>query len=430
MYVMKNFLSSGFGMTNGMYALKAQKIFFLLFIVCSARAMVYDNRFFPQMFRPYTRTVERPSDVMINVFWNGSNSAFTGIDDEIGIPELFGMYDQNKLAQAMTMVGLPNLLRPEWIGRNIPWHVRGRVEGAGVVLSYDQQLWKYFSFGFASLIMRSNSWQEFLLKRSDAGLPGLTDSDILELDEIRRQMHTLLALDTNVAHQRGWGDTDIYVRVGNIWEYILKCRRVDAGFRVGALVPSGVSVDPFSAASVPFGGNGNPGIYLAVDTQLEIKEDFNFGLWFCFSKRFAQTRLRRMPVNGEPSIFGAVVGPAQVDPGPTVIFSPYLSLENFRGGLGGSVQYTLARHWQDDWYDKRSAQQKAIVQTKLGPVITNSSWGSDYITLNAFYDFGKEKVNPGLSPLFNLYVDIPTVWIVGERFSKSYQVTLGVELKF
>lgn len=427
MYVMIKFLSSGLDMANDTF--KMCKSFFLLFFMCSAHAMVYDNRFFPELYRSYTRTVERPSYSMLNVFWNGANKAFNSVEDEIGIPELFGMYDQNILAQAMVKAGLPNLLRPEWVGQKIAWHVRGNVEGAGLVVNYEQALAYNISIGFSTLIMRSNSWQEFLFKKPDSGL-GLTDSDRLELDEIRRQMHETLGLLENVTHQRGWGDTDIFIRYGNIWDYVLKCRRVDAGLRIGGIVATGVTTNTCAPISVPFGGNGYPGAYIAGDAEFEIKEDLNFGVWLCFSKRFAKTRIRRMPVNGEPSIFGAVVGPASVTPGPTVNFSPYLTYENFRGGLGASIQYTLTRHWKDFWQDRRSLQEKEQVQTKLLPVIDNSGWGSDYITANVFYDFGKEKTDPGLAPIINVYVDVPAVFVVGERFCKSYQVTLGVELKF
>lgn len=255
----------------------------------------------------------------------------------------------------------------------------------------------------------------------------LGDGDRLELDEIRRGMLQTLDLREGNTIQVGFGDIDFYLRVGNAWEYLYKLRKIDVGLRLGALFPTGVRRDITRPASIPFGGNGHWGMYVALDGIFEVKEDLKVGLYARISKRFPRTSLQHMSVNGEPDIFGAVVGPVRIDPGVTGVFSPYVVLENLRRGLGLSVQYTLTAHQEDDWFDQRADK---TIPVRLGKVVSLSEWASDYFTLNVFYDFGKVKIVRELQPLISLRWDVPTTFFITKNVSRMYRVSLGIEFDF
>ena len=129
-------------------------------------------------------------------------------------------------------------------------------------------------------------------------------------------------------------------------------------------------------------------------------------------------------------IMALVVGPLEVDPGWTFVFNPYASFEGLREGFGLKAQYTLVSHLKDSFCDKRSDEEKKRIRTVLEPVRERSSWGMEYVTLGAFYDFGKVKDCPCIYPKISAYWDIPVTWLVAKRASKTNCVSLMVEVDF
>jgi hypothetical protein len=181
-------------------------------------------------------------------------------------------------------------------------------------------------------------------------------------------------------------------------------------------------------ASIPFGGNGFWGMYGDFDGIFELKEDLKAGLILRFQKRITRTLCQRLSVGGEPYIFGVTTGEVEIEPGVTIAFSPYVILENLRSGFGLSLQYNLTWHNQDDWYDKRP--NKAELPVLIKQAVELSSWGADYVTLNAFYDFGKPKLFRSFDPIASLRWDIPANFFVSSRSVKTTRVSLGVEFAF
>jgi len=136
----------------------------------------------------------------------------------------------------------------------------------------------------------------------------------------------------------------------------------------------------------------------------------------------------RMPmVASEPYIFGPIIGKAHINPGATLGFSPYFVLENMRAGLGVGIHYTLTSHWKDIWCDRRKDK---TIPVDLSQVIKTSKWGSDYFTINVFYDFGKQNTQPVIDPIVFFRWDIPSMLFVSHNVPKTTKVSLGVELAY
>ena len=57
--------------------------------------------------------------------------------------------------------------------------------------------------------------------------------------------------------------------------------------------------------------------------------------------------------------------------------------------------------------DKRTDEERKRITTNLRPVEERSSWGTEYITIGAFYDFGRVWECPRLYPRISAYWDIP-----------------------
>ena len=278
------------------------------------------------------------------------------------------------------------------------------------------------------LFLKTNARQSFRLDFQK--VKNLKPGDINEVEQARRIAFEEIGLIENNAAQHGIGDIDLYVRGGNMWEYILKCRRIYAGLSFGGFVPTGVKTNLCSAASIPYGGNGFGGLYLKGDALFELKEDIKVGFLLEISKRIARTTLARMPMQAsEPYIFGPIIGKAHINPGATLAFSPYFIFENMRGGLGIGVHYTLTSHWRDNWCDRRADQ---TIPVDLSQVIRTSKWGSDYFTIDIFYDFGKQRTETKhpIEPIVFFRWDIPSMLFVSHNVPKTHKISLGVELAY
>lgn len=399
----------------------------------AACAMIYDNRFFPFIKPPYITVLDRYSYADIDCFITTAHSAWGENDQELGIPEMFGPYDEHQLATAIAKTGKPNPLIAAFPTDNdilmmeLPWKVRGKIQAQGLQFGMRKTIWRHWlSVGFSWLCMRVNSSQTFIPTFNEQAIK--SQSTIDQLEELRTQMDREIGITCAHSHQVGMGDLDLYVRAGDIWDYVLKCRRIQAGLSVGALVPTGERRLINEPASVPFGGNGHPGFYFSADAEFELKEDFKVGLILRGSKRSPRSCLHRMPACKEPALFGAIVGKARVNPGGTIIFAPYVMFENLRDGFGALVQFTLTNHFQDSWHDQRCNRWLVPANTKALEDL--SYWRSSYVTLYAFYDFGKMKVKRNFEPVLTVQWDVPVNVCDAQNSAKTQKVAFGFEFNF
>jgi hypothetical protein len=395
-------------------------------VMGTSLASFFDNRYFPPFERPFVTVECRPSHASLDIFGLSSSRAWGVGGKLISLPELQGELDQVQWAQSFVRAGLPNPLRPEWQFDKLPWNMDGKIQAQGLVAAFRQQIVPWLSIGFYALVMRVQSHFEFFLKKSDIQM-NFTEGDIIEIEELRRIMSQTIGLCSDNSRQAGVGDIDLYLRFGKVWDYPYKFRRIDAGLRLGVLIPTGQRAHINFPASIPFGGNKHWGIYICSETEFELKEDWKFGMWFLASKRFKRTQVERMPLGQEPLFLGLAVGDATVYPGFSFVFTPYFSLENVREGLGLRVQYTLTKHAQDRWLDERFG---TTVPVNIKAVEDVSSWTSEYITLMAFYDFGKTKACRSFEPIIRIAWDIPQELIAAHRVAKTHKISLGIEFNW
>jgi hypothetical protein len=385
------------------------------------QAMVFDNRFLPLFLKPFTRRWDAPSHMRIQPFFMHADRGISELS-RLNIPDIFGPYDMVNLADALVEKGCPNPLRSDFIARtSIPWTRRGRIDAQGLAFLYEQYLGNCFSVGINAMFAHVNSRHEFLLRDAEEQLP-IGDKEYLFA--VKEKIHRELGLVPALFSKTGFGDIDLYLRFGSWWDYTLKLRRIESGLRVGVLIPTASAIPLNNPAAIPLGGEKHWGAYIGVESEVEIKEDMKVGLMARAIKRFPRTSLQRIPLAGEPSNYGALVGPLRVDPGWTFVFNPTFSLEGLREGFGVAAQYTLVAHLRDRITDV--GQQASII----GPVIARSSWGMEYVTVGAFYDFGKVRECPTLYPKISAYWDIPVNWLVSKRASKTNSVSLMIELDF
>ena len=411
-------------------------IILLMLASCAQQvvAHIYDNRFFHLLRVPYSR--ERlfcdpycepeqghwgESRYRNDIFVLTANDACDD-DKEIGIPEIFGRYDQRKVDKALAELNgtQPILDQPPFENTSIEWRVKGKLQGQGISFTYDQKLTDWLYAGASFSFMHMTSRERFFFTQDEKVEP--------QLDKIRRQFNNELGIVSTKWSHSGITDIDAYLRIGSVWNYILKCRRIDAGFSFGGILPAGEQRDIANPASVPFGGNGHYGLFWDFDAEFELKEDLKFGALVRISKRFAKTKLERMPLQNEQQLFGALVGPVRIDPGLTVVASPYLRVEGIRDGLGVYVNYTAIFHDNDTWEDARTGSRTP--RPTFFEVFKHSNWASETVTLNFFYDFTKVRVPGSFLPLISLSWDIPVQYFVAHDVVKTNHIALGIEFTF
>lgn len=400
-------------------------------------ATIYDNRFIPFFEKTRLCTKQKPSFVVSDVFFATGSKAISNKDDEIGIAEIFGSFDQGQLSDALDLVGIQNPLRTEWRGHKIPWIMFGKIQAQGAEFSYYQRLCTfkkgfYIGLGADWMCMRVNSTQEFLLKNSSSEIDRvdllLGPSDAQELDDTRRAMFRAIGIKEGHSHQVGVGDIDVYTRVGNMWKYKMRCRTIEAAFQLGILFPTGTKRDIAVPASIPFGGNGHYGMYGQLATIFEVKEDIKIGADIRFGGRFSRTQYDRIPVIGESILFGVMTGSLKVNPGVTFNFAPFFMCENLRDGLGARVKYVLTLHQPDELDDDRG-----LCTTKpavLSCAEKQTGWASSYVSVNVFYDFGRIGTRKSIDHAISLDWDIPAMLFSPKRVAQTHKITLGISMNF
>ena len=389
-------------------------------------AMSFDNRFIPLLQRPRLTVDGTRSSFWVQGFATTANKSFNEMQQDIPLAQIFGKFDQVELARGIVSLGCPNPLPSEFqILDKLSWEVSGKRQAQGFAITWDQYIAEWISTGVSLFFMRVQSRHLFKLDAVNIEPSiSLKPGDAVLLDDSRRSMLEQVGICEGSTEQFGISDIDWYFRVGSMWEYAYRFRRIDAGARFGLLIPTGVTREINRPASIPFGGNGHWGIYGEIDAMFELKEDWKAGLLLRLNNRFSKRDTQRMPGAKEPEIFGAVVGPARVDPGVTAIFVPYFLLENLRAGLSLGVNYNLAWHQKDSWRNLSSCT------AKLEEVERLSHWSSEYFTINVFYDFGKVKVKREFNPIVTFQWDVPSSLFISSRVNRAHRISIGFDFVY
>ena len=221
----------------------------------------------------------------------------------LSIPDIDGTYDTADLARALVVAGFDNPLRSDLqLRSSIPWSRKGRLNAQGVAFLYELPLgdfsMKYapsclVSFGINTLFAHVNSRHEFLFREQEMQLP---PGDQAYLFTVKEEMHHLLGVSPALYSHTGMGDTDLYFRFGSCWDYLFKCRRINAALKVGVFVPTATETPLTNPAAIPLGGERHWGVYFGIENEVELKEDLFVGWLFHASKRFKRTRFAHMPV--------------------------------------------------------------------------------------------------------------------------------------
>lgn len=407
----------------------------LLCAACKVQtsAEIYDNQFVPFLRRTPIIVPGKKSHFSIDAFFATASKAFNEDGNEVGIPELSGRYDQQAVARSFVALGCENPLPSRFQNQKLLWFSQGKIQAQGLEIAVNQYLFYRFYAGFFAYFMRVDTTSAFSLDRTadiGAASPQFSPGNILLLDRVRRCMNLMAGLKTNDhASQIGFGDLNVYVGWQQDWHYVAKMRSIVAQARVGALIPSGQSRNLNEPTSIPFGGDGFWGAYVTGQSEFELKEDWKAGLMLWISKRFERMKHERIPLFCEPFQYSPFVSSVKINPGPCFVAQLWADFEHVYNGLGARVLLTVRRHWEDSW--DILCCPPACDDKTCRNIEELTSWGSDYITLNVFYDFGNTKVcRRSIEPIIFFAWDIPSSMLDTKRTIKTNKIMVGVEFGF
>ncbi len=388
----------------------------------------FDNRFIPFLPEAVIRTVEQRSHIKATPFFMIGDSAYgSGADKKKGIPELSGPFDLRLLAYASETVGNTNRLSPVWqTAYDILWDVHGKIQGQGITFGGEYSF-GHLSCGASTTFLHLSSNQKFVLPRKTASDLALTAADEVEIDQDRRQTLKDLGFESAQWSDSTLTDTEIFIRYGWVKEYVLKCRQAGCGMKFGLLLPSASLRPQNNPASIPFGGDDMLGFFWGVDGAFELKEDMWFNFLLNLSSRFDKTQIRRLPVKGEPDIFGATQGAVKVDPGVTVVVSPALIFNKIRDQVSLKLQYLFTSHAGDVWSDRRTDK---TIPVDFSNIYKRSKWISEYLSCNVSYDCGTVSQLKKLSPVISFSWDIPVKFLKPRDVAKTQRLGLSIECRF
>ncbi|MCF7900252.1 hypothetical protein K9K77_01965 [Candidatus Babeliales bacterium] len=413
-----------------------KKINKLVFLCLSAAmstlsASIIDNRFIPWFARTTLRTIENRSFCKVDGFFVTANSAHGNESKEKkGIPEVYGDFDQKIFGQALETVGKTNYLTPAWqAARDVLWGAHGKLQGQGFDIHAEYALNKNFSMGMNWGWVHMTCNQKFVLLKETIRSLGLTTADEVTIETQRRNMFKELGFNDSEWSDSSMTDLVLYARLGGVRDYVMKFRSADFSFYCAGIIPVTKKRDINHPAAIPFGGDGLAGIMVGFDTHLEVKEDIWFSWSSRLSQRFAKIQNRRIPVLGEPEIFGATTGDMKVTPGVNLMFSPTLTFNDLQGGFGAQLQYVYSAHYGDMWSDERADKTIAIDISNI--YAKGTKWFSEYLLFQLCYDFG--KVSPArrrINPMVTFSWDIPIDFIGTEHRANTQRIGLGITFQF
>jgi hypothetical protein len=395
---------------------------------------VPDNRYIPFFMRNTYWLVEELSHFGIELFGLSGHQAWDRVGRVISIPTLAGELDLSQLSKATRILGLSDPLPSPWRGVSIPLGITGKLEGQGIMFQWHQDLytniialgaqWEFFSLDNQQFFKILTQAEDFTNRVTNLLLgPG----DLETLDLVRREYFKQFYLVKNNFHAVGFGDIDFYVQIGTRLDHECRVRSLKVAGRLGVVAPTGQSRQLDSPASIPFGGNGYWGSYVSLHASAEVREDFYIGGFVQIIKRFGDTRLHRVSIAGEPDIFGATIAPVHVNPGLTIVLSPFFLIDNLRDGFGLGVTYTWTKHRRDAWEDKRDDKS---IPLNFSDISQRSKWSSSYFTLSAQYDFGAFKPIRNFEPIISIRWDLPTNVMGANQIVRSNKLAIGIDFVF
>ncbi len=410
-----------------------QIVLFVLFGAGSACGMMFDNRFLGDSLghRPYLAP-DTITSLQVQPFFLTADQAFNAYGQEAGLFAYGDVaYGIRNLDNALLKAGITDksFVRSDWQSRLTrgPYFMGGVLDAYGVALSFFHPFTNNFGFGFRTAVLKLNTCFNLVRNVNDFEAVVFGPGDEFDLQLLQKNVHDALGIRGYTWNDYTMSDTELYFRIFSVHDYSYLCRLLDAGLSLGVVAPTAKKRVLWNPASISAGGDGHWGVYLEGNLDAILRQDLRASILVRLQQRLKSTSTQRMPAGDEPTMFGALIGPAEVKPGFTFLLSPYVVWERLREGFGLYLGYSLVKHLHDSWIDRRCDQQ---VPAELCVLQAESEWAAERVHCGIFYDLDLGSREYRYTPIISVNVDVPVSWMIAQRSAVTYGVSLGVEMHF
>lgn len=404
-----------------------------VFAVNGVSGMMFDNRFLGDTLghRPYLAP-DTETSFQVQPFFLTADHSYDSHGRDAGLFEYGDVpYGVRYLDSALLTAGEidKSFVRSDWQSRLTrgPYAMEGLLDAYGVAFSFFRPFSENCGLGFRTGVLKLNSCFNLVRNVPDFEQVVFGPGDETDLQTLQKNIDDALGIKGYVWNDSSMTDTEVYFRLFSVHDYAYLCRLVDAGVSFGVVAPTAKKRSLCNPASISAGGNGHWAVYVEGNVDAILKQNVRASLLLRLQQRLRHTGDYRMPAGKEPTMFGAIVGPAEVKPGFTFLLSPYVVFERISGGFGIYLGYSLVKHLCDAWIDCRCDKS---VQAKLDVLRTESPWASERVHCGLFYDLDLGLREYRYTPIISLNVDIPVSWMIAERSAATYGVSLGIEMHF
>lgn len=427
-----------------------------LFLCSSVSAFHSESRYFPWLESTNSIILKKQPQFNPEFFYMTAATAYKRGGSSGGVPELWGTYSLTDVAlSCQHFYGLAadpirdvangGLTAAEFgtlNGKSVTYKIGGKVKAQGLTLAYDRPLkFNGFSVGAWLPVAHVSTNSAFALSMDDVK-PAPAASVVYKLDQVRRKLHDRMGFEGDAWDATGVGDLDLHVRWNYLIDHRWMMRSIDSYIQVGLLCPTGLKTNVNDPLSVPLGSNGHWGVYFDALPEFELKQDLKVGFLLGALYQFKTSRNMRLALGKEPVVYSPLVGKVEVDPGMTIKFSPYLTLENLTDGVNFQFRYTYLKHTADSWKDERSDKtirsyldsSASSVGLSVDDIAKNigqkkwlSRWTLHVASFQVTYDSKQAMKNWAWSPNFYAIYDFP---MSGNGVAKVHQFSLGACLHF
>jgi hypothetical protein len=236
-----------------------------------------------------------------------------------------------------------------------------------------------------------------------------------------------MGITKNYTQFNNFADQDFYIKFEICRNFLLQMRQIKWTFKLGTIIPTAHTTDIFNPADIPGGTNGFFGLYSDAHLDFLLKEDINFGIAGKLVFLASDTKPIRTRRWFESTRYGSFTGNVDTEPGIIYGFSPYLSIEGLRKGLGCKISYST--YGQKESKYGFSNQSNIIQQIQMN-IEKMSAWNQEHCGIIIFYDFSREKTYFDYEPFLAFEAQIPVDFFFAENSARTLAISFSFQLLY
>jgi hypothetical protein len=403
-----------------------KKILFALFYPFLSLPTFFLNRYWmPEInnyqILPYKRT---QTQITIQPFVMSADQANPALNkSDPSIYELDGLCSLANLNQTYLLQNKNNttLLPSEWTAYNyyVPIRLNGKINATGIGWNIGYEVTEGCSIGWSSGFSRMTGAIN-LQPQEESGKYKLKEGMILQINEIYNIITKNLGLINNYSQFNNFSDQNFYIKFEFCRDYSLAMRKIKFSGQLGGIVPTAHTTSPSNPADIPGGTNGFGGLYGALNIDLLLKEDVNINLEGKLVYLNSASKTVRTRKWFESNRFGGYIGDADILPGVLYNFSPTITVEGLRKGLGCKINYST---WGQTESRYAFHNPNDLIQQVQMNIEAMTKWNQEHCNITLFYDFSREQINPTTEKYMAFSADIPVNFIFANNSAKSLAIS-------